>query len=140
MLRGLLAAIGIMASASCAGGTVEARIPTPEAPAFKLPTVYSGSLEIEGDRVPSRLRIQQAGEDLTSRLTARDIGMAADGTGTLRGHDVELMMAYGSECAGRARLIGRVAETTFFYTGRIVAADCTGDVEGSFVFAPDQTR
>ena len=139
MRRGVLVVLGAMLLGGCAGGG--AHSPTVVEPQIlRLPDVYRGSLEIEGDRVPSTLHIHQVGRALTSRLTASDLGMAADGTGTLEGSEVELTMAYGVACAGTARLVGRIAETTFLYTGRIIASDCTGDVEGSFRFTPEPSR
>lgn len=139
MRCGCLVALGVMVLGGCTGGgvhspgAVEPRI-------LRLPDVYRGSLQIEGERVSSTLYIQQAGAALTSRLTASDLGMAADGTGTLDGTTVELTMAYGAACAGTAMLVGTIAETTFQYTGRIIASDCTGDVEGSFSFTPGRSR
>ena len=139
MRRGFPVVLGVMVLGGCAGGGIHS--PTVVEPQIlRLPDVYRGSLEIEGDRVLSTLHIHQAGAALTSRLTAPDLGMAADGTGTLDGSEVELMMVYGTACAGTARLVGRIAETTFLYTGRIIASDCTGDVEGSFRFTPERSR
>lgn len=139
MRRGFPVVLGVMVLGGCAGGGIHS--PTVVEPQIlRLPDVYRGSLEIEGDRVLSTLHIHQAGAALTSRLTAPDLGMAADGTGTLDGREVELTMAYGAACTGTARLIGRIAEATFLYTGRIIASDCTGDVEGSFRFTPERSR
>ncbi len=139
MRHGFLVTLGVMVLGGCAGGGVHS--PTVVEPQIlRLPDVYTGSLKLEGDRVPSTLHIHQAGAALTSRLTASDLGMAADGTGTLDGSEVELTMAYGAACTGTAKLIGRIAETTFLYTGRIIASDCTGDVEGSFSFSPERSR
>ncbi|MFV2007683.1 MAG: hypothetical protein ACC667_09560 [Longimicrobiales bacterium] len=139
MRRGLLVALGAIALGGCAAAGARAHVEV-HPQLLRLPDMYRGSLEIEGDRVPSMLQIHQAGAALTSRLTASDLGMAADGVGTLDGSQVELTMAYGAACAGTARLVGRISEPTFLYTGRIIASDCTGDVEGSFSFTPERSR
>ena len=140
MRRGQLAAFGaIVALGACAGGDIHVPVAV-EPEVLWLPDMYNGSIEIEGDPVPSTLRIHQVGSALTSRMTASDIGMTADGAGTVDGSNVELTMAYGVGCSGTARLVGRVAKTTFLYAGRIIASDCTGDVEGSFSFTPDRSR
>ena len=139
MRRGCLVVLGVMILGGCSGGgvhspgAVEPRI-------LRLPDVYRGSLEIEGERISSALFIHQAGAALTSRMTAFDLGMAADGIGTLDGSEVELTMAYGAACTGTATLVGRIDETTFLYTGGIIASDCTGEVHGSFRFTPDRSR
>lgn len=139
MGRGCLVVLGVMVLSGCAGGGVHSPVVV-EPQILRLPDVYRGSLQIEGERVPSMLRIHQVGRALTSRLTASDFGMEADGIGTLDGREVELTMAYGAACKGTARLVGRIAETTFLYTGRIIASDCTGEVEGSFSFTPERSR
>ncbi len=139
MRLGLVAALGVIVLGGCAGGGVQ--VPVGVQPqVLRIPDVYSGSLEIEGNRVPSTLYIHQAGAALTSRLTASDFGMAAVGVGILTGSEVELTMAYGADCTGIATLVGRIADTTFRYTGRIIASDCTGEVEGSFTFWPERSR
>ena len=139
MRRGCLVVLGVMILGGCSGGGVHS--PSAVEPRIlRLADVYRGSLEIEGERISSTLLIHQAGAALTSRMTAFDLGMAADGIGTLDGTTVELTMAYGATCAGTASLVGRIAETTFQYTGRIIASDCTGEVNGSFSFTPGRSR
>jgi len=139
MRRGLLVGLGVMTLAACAGGGTHLPVMAEPEP-LRLPDMYSGAIEIEGDPFPSTLLIYQAGATLTSRMTASAMGMTADGSGTVDGSDVVLTMAYGEGCVGTARLVGQVAERTLLYTGRIIASDCTGDVVGSFRFTPDQSR
>ncbi|GMR14004.1 MAG: hypothetical protein BMS9Abin29_2232 [Gemmatimonadota bacterium] len=139
MRRALLLALGAIVLGGCAGAGTQAPVGV-QPQALQLPYVYRGSLEIEGNRVSSTLRIQQTGAALTSRLTSVDLGMDAAGIGSVNGSEVDFMMAYGAACRGTARLVGRIAETTFDYTGRINASDCTGEAEGSFTFSPEPPR
>ncbi len=134
----VLATLGVIALNGCA--STSSPVPLPPSSVLSVSGVFQGSLEIEGDRVDSTLQVRQNGLALTSWLTASDFGMTADGSGTLSGRSVELTMTYGGNCPGTARLVGRIAPQTMSYTGRIVASDCTGDVEGSFSFQRAQAR
>ena len=107
----------------------------PDGSRVDLEGTYVGSLLVEGQRMPARLDLAQAGDALEAVLRITDVGITAEGEGGVdRDGTFELELAYTLECPGTAHLRGRWVEGSLSLDGTVTAADCTGSQSGEFAF------
>lgn len=96
---------------------------------------WTGFLSMEGQGLNGSLRIEQDADRLSGVFEAPDIGMVAEGDGSIEADGrLVLRLAYDLQCPGTAELTGRRAENGTVIDGTLTASDCTGSSEGSFTF------
>ena len=103
------------------------------APATDLSGQYEGVLRLEGDDIDGRLTINQDGGRVNAMLST-EVGIAAEGRGTLEGTVLRIELDYGSECEGTLKLAGQAIQGGTRLAGTVEAEDCTGPATGSFSF------
>jgi hypothetical protein len=122
----------MLAALLAAGGcSLISRAP---APATDLSGRYEGVLRLEGDDIDGGLTIEQDGGRVNATL-ATEVGIAAEGRGTLEGTVLRIELDYGAECEGTLKLAGQALEGGTRLAGTVEAEDCTGPATGSFSFS-----
>ncbi len=96
---------------------------------------YNGGVSVEGQAIDGTLEIVQEGPDLTVVFDAPSFGLTAEGDGSV-GVDGEarVFLDYDLQCPGRAELVGEFTDEGTRFAGRMVAVDCTGEINGTFSF------
>ena len=94
---------------------------------------YQGYLHMDGQDLWTTVRLAPSGEDVAGELLIRD-GPSAAGTGEVTGRQLFIGLEYQGECAGRIILTGEFEDGGAEIAGRVRAADCTGQMTGSFLF------
>ena len=96
---------------------------------------WDGGVEVQGQSVKGELEVRQEGGVLDVDFRAPTFGLVASGAGTVDGDGVvSLRLDYDLQCDGTAELAGRASADGRRIEGTITAADCTGAVQGTFVF------
>jgi hypothetical protein len=97
---------------------------------------YAGSVVVEGQGIDGVLEVQQEGADLTVVFDAPAFGLTAEGRGTLaEDGTARIFLDYDLQCPGRAEMVGQFSDEGTDFSGNIMAADCTGEMAGTFSFA-----
>lgn len=122
-----------LAGCSRVGGGASADV----GPSFpQVAGVWSGSINVDGDALPSTVTIEQEGPDLGVTVRIPDLELVSPGEGTvLPDGTVRMGFEYELECPGRGELIGELSSDGTTLGGTLVATDCTGDLRGTFSFA-----
>jgi hypothetical protein len=95
---------------------------------------FGGWIEVEGTEVEGILELRVEDRSVLASLTSNQFGVSALGEGRFRGGSLELTLAYELDCEGELRMRGVLSDDGQFFTGSLVAADCTGNAEGRFSF------
>jgi len=96
---------------------------------------YTGGVSVEGQGIDGTLEVLQAGAELQVVFDAPSFGLSAEGSGTLNPDGTaRVFLDYDLQCPGRAEFVGRFAADGTGFSGNVMAADCTGEIGGTFSF------
>jgi len=96
--------------------------------------IFGGWIEVEGTELEGILELRTEDRSVYASLTSNQFGVDARGEGRFEGERLELTLAYELDCRGELRMRGVLSDDGKYYTGSLVAADCTGNAEGQFYF------
>lgn len=97
---------------------------------------YAGGVSVEGQGIDGTLDVMQDGPELSVIFEAPAFGLVADGAGTLEEDGTaRVFLDYDLQCPGRAEMAGSFSEDGTTFSGSITAADCSGQMGGTFSFS-----
>jgi hypothetical protein len=97
---------------------------------------YTGGVSVEGQGIDGTFEIMQDGPRLQATFDAPSFGLTAEGEGTLaEDGSARIFLDYDLQCPGRAEMVGSFSEDGTRFSGTIAAADCTGEIGGTFSFS-----
>lgn len=96
---------------------------------------YTGGVTVEGQGIDGTLEVRQDGPELSVLFDAPAFGLVAEGAGTVEPDgSARIFLDYDLQCPGRAELAGRFTPDGTGFSGNVTAADCTGQIGGTFSF------
>lgn len=97
---------------------------------------YTGGVSVEGQGIDGTFEIVQDGPQLQAVFDAPSFGLMAEGEGTLaEDGSARIFLDYDLQCPGRAEMVGNFTADGTRFSGTIAAADCTGEIGGTFSFS-----
>jgi len=127
----LAATLSLAACATVGGGSSDDAGPSYP----QIAGEWSGSISVEGEALTSSIEITQNGPDLELVTRVPDLGLSTPGEGSiLPDGSMRGTFSYNIECPGEAELIGALSSDGTRLSGRLLASDCTGDLEGTFSY------
>ncbi len=131
-LLGTLMILLLTSGCASAGGSSESAGPS-------FPQVageWTGSISVQGEAVPGTFLITQTGADLEGTFRAPALELVASGSGAvLPNGSLSMSLSYNLQCPGTATMTGALSTDGTQISGRLLASDCTGNLDGSFRFS-----
>ena len=124
--------------AGCSGISLEEEEAPAPAPAasVQLAGSWSGSLEVEGQRIPGTLVLRQTADRLEATFSASALGDETTGAGEIgEGGTLRIELRYRTQCPGTIELTGAILDQASRIAGTLTATDCTGPATGAFTFS-----
>ena len=94
---------------------------------------YQGYIQVEDQELWATMRLAPSGDEIAGELRIRE-GPSAAGMGELDGDRLFLGLRYAGDCSGQLVLRGDFRNGGEEISGDVQAADCTGQMTGTFTF------